>query len=93
MKSRIREILREELTGTDKTEIKKMIKSEFDKEFKKEIKSRDFQDKITDIISKEIKGNKKLEKDLAGISQKVIVQLYKTLWQRRNFWSNKLDNI
>ncbi len=93
MEDRIRQILREELTGTDKTEIKKMIKTEFDKTFKKEVKSREFTDKIGDIIAKEVKSNKKLEKDLAGISQKVIVQLYKTLWQRRNFWSNKFDSI
>ena len=35
-----------------------------------------------------IKGKHSAEND-----QKVLVQFYKTLWNRRTFWVNKLDNI
>jgi hypothetical protein len=57
------------------------------------LKSSNTKAKIEDIVKKQLKSDKPTQKEVAKISQKVIVQLYKTFWQRRSFWSNKLDNI
>ena len=87
MKDTIRKILKEE--DFTKTEIKKMIGDEFEKK----IKSTAFKDAVKDIVRNQVKGDKKTEKEIAAITQKVLVKLYKTFWTRRSFWSNKLDNI
>jgi len=87
MKDTIRKILKEE--DFTKTEIKKMIGDEFEKK----IKSTAFKDAVKDIVRDQVKGDKKTEKEIATITQKVLVKLYKTFWTRRSFWSNNLENI
>jgi hypothetical protein len=89
MKKVIKQILKEELTRSDKAEIKKIAR----KEFEDMLKASDIKAKIEDIVKKQLKSDKPTQKEVAKITQKVIVQLYKTFWQRRSFWSNKLDNI
>ena len=65
-KSRLREIIVEELTKTDKAEIKRMIakelKSMVEDEVAKAIKSKDIKDDIGDISKKILK---KLYKDMS----------------------------
>ena len=87
MKDTIRKILKEE--DFSKTQIKKMI----DDEFEKKIKSTAFKDAVKDIVRTQVKNDKKTEKEIASITQKVLVKLYKTFWTRRSFWSNNLENI
>ena len=87
MKDTIRKILKEE--DFTKTQIKKMI----DDEFEKKIKSTAFKDAVNDIVRTQVKNDKKTEKEIASITQKVLVKLYKTFWTRRSFWSNNLENI
>ena len=89
MKNTIRKILKEELTLSDKAEIKKIFK----KEFEKKLKTQEFKDVVTDIVRTQVKSDKKTEKEIATITQKVLVKLYKTFWTRRSFWSNNLENI
>lgn len=89
MKNLVKQYLKEELTRSDKAEIKKIAK----KEFEDLLKSSDTKAKIESIVKKQLKSDKPTQREVAKISQKVIVQLYKTFWQRRSFWSNKLDNI
>lgn len=89
MKKVIKQILKEELTRSDKAEIKKIARNEFEDM----LKTSDIKAKIEDIVKKQLKSDKPTQKEVAKITQKVIVQLYKTFWQRRSFWSNKLDNI
>jgi len=89
MKHLIKQYLQEELTRSDKAEIKKIAK----KEFEDMLKSSNTKAKIEDIVKKQLKSDKPTQKEVAKISQKVIIQLYKTFWQRRSFWSNKLENI
>ena len=89
MRDVIKNILKEELTRSDKAEIKKIAR----KEFEDMLKTSDIKGKIEDIVKKQLKTDKPTQKEVAKITQKVIVQLYKTFWQRRSFWSNKLDNI
>lgn len=89
MRTTIKKILKEDLTRSDKAEIKKLAK----KEFESFMKEADFKSKIEDIVKKQLKNDKPTQKEVAKISEKVLVQFYKTMWQRRSFWANKLDNI
>ena len=89
MKKVIKQILKEELTRADKAEIKKIARTEFEDM----LKSSNIKSKIEDIVKKQLKNDKATQKEVADITQKVLVQFYKTLWTRRSFWANKLDNI
>lgn len=89
MKQIIKKILKEELTREDKAEIKKLAR----KEFEDMLKTTDIKTKIENLVKKQMKNDKPTQKEIAKISEKVLVQFYKTLWTRRSFWSNKLDNI
>ena len=82
-------IIKEELTRDDKAEIKKLAR----KEFEDMLKTTDIKTKIENLVKKQMKNDKPTQKEIAKISEKVLVQFYKTLWTRRSFWSNKLDNI
>jgi len=89
MKQTIKKIIKEELTRDDKSEIKKLVR----KEFEDMLKTTDIKTKIENLVKKQMKNDKPTQKEIAKISEKVLVQFYKTLWTRRSFWSNKLDNI
>jgi hypothetical protein len=89
MKTHIRKIITEELTASDKSDIKDIFKTEFDKK----LKSSEFKDAINDIVTKQIGSDKKTKKEIAAITQKVIVKLYKTFWTRRSFWANNLEDV
>ena len=86
---RLKKIIKEELTRADKAEIKKLAR----KEFEDMLKTSDIKSKIEDLVKKQLKNDKPTQKEIADITQKVLVQFYKTMWTRRSFWSNKLDNI
>ena len=86
---RLKKIIKEELTRADKAEIKKLAR----KEFEDMLKTSDIKSKIEDLVKKQLKNDKPTQKEIADITQKVLVQFYKTMWTRRNFWVNKLDNI
>jgi signal recognition particle GTPase len=89
MKKTIKNILKEELSRADKNEIKKLARSEFEDM----LKTSDIKSKIEKIVIDQLKKDKPTQKEVAEITQKVLVQFYKTMWTRRSFWSNKLDNI
>jgi hypothetical protein len=85
----IKHIIKEELTRSDKAEIKKIARSEFETM----LKNSNIISVIEKIVLDQLKRDKPSQKEIANISQKVLVQFYKTLWTRRSFWANKLDNI
>jgi hypothetical protein len=89
MEKVIKQILKEELTRADKAEIKKLARAEFESM----LKDSNIKSKIEDLVKKQLKNDKPTQKEVAEISQKVLVQFYKTLWTRRSFWANKLDSI
>jgi hypothetical protein len=89
MSVNIRKIITEELTSADKSEIKDIFKTEFEKK----LKSTEFKDAVNDLVTKQIGSDKKTKKEIATITQKVIVKLYKTFWTRRSFWSNNLEDV
>ena len=85
----IRKLIKEELTRSDKAEIKRLARAEFEDM----LKDSKMKTKIEDLVKKQLKNDKPTQKEVADITQKVLVQFYKTLWTRRSFWANKLDNI
>jgi len=89
MKGIIKQVLKEELTRADKAEIKKLARSEFEDM----LKTSNIKSKIEDLVKKQLKNDKATQKEVADITQKVLVQFYKTLWTKRSFWANKLDSI
>lgn len=89
MKSIIKKVLSEELTSSDKKEVRDIFKSEF----KKTLSGTELKKHIEAVIIKQLGSNKKTRKEVASITQKVLVRLYKTFWTRKNFWSNNLDKI
>ena len=87
--STIKQIIKEELSRADKAEIKKLARAEFEDM----LKDSGIKSKIEDLVKKQLRNDKATQKEVADITQKVLVQFYKTMWTRRSFWSNKLDNI
>jgi hypothetical protein len=76
------------LTDQDRRDIEKITK--------KEIK--DFMDstQATKIVVKMIQdelGTKKIDDKIIDLSTKVVVELFKTLWQRKSFWESALKNV
>lgn len=83
--------INESLTPTDKSDIKVMIKKEI-KDFLDITRGSQFETKVKDIIKDMLKGNKDFDNKVVEITRNVLVQLYKQLWTRRNFWVNDLRN-
>jgi hypothetical protein len=76
------------LTDQDKREIERITR--------KEIK--DFMDSTNahKIVIKQIQqelGTKKIDDKIIDLSTKVVVELFKTLWQRKSFWETALKNV
>jgi hypothetical protein len=76
------------LTDQDKKEIERITK--------KEIK--DFMDstQATRIVVKMIQdelGTKRIDDKIVDLSTKVVVELFKTLWQRKGFWESALKSV
>ena len=89
MRDTIRRVISEELTASDKSDIKDIFKSEFEKK----LKSSEFKSAVQDIVLKQLGSDKKTKKEVAAITQEVLIKLYKTFWTRRSFWANNLENI
>lgn len=76
------------LTNEEKREIENIVK--------KEIK--DFMDSTQahKIVIKKIQdelGTKKIDDKIVDLSTKVVVELFKTLWQRKGFWESALKSV
>ncbi len=76
------------LTDNDKKEVEKI--------FKKEIK--DFMDStnahkiVIDMVKKEM-GTRDINDKVVDLATKVVVELFKTLWQKKSFWESSLKNV
>jgi hypothetical protein len=76
------------LTQDDKKEIERIVKKEIN----------DFMDttKAHKIVVKMIQdelGTKKIDDKIIDLSTKVVVELFKTLWQKKSFWETSLKNV
>ena len=89
----IKHILREELTKSDETRIKKLARDEFDTLIKKHLNSDQLEKTVKELVVKNLKKDKPTQKEVAIITKEVMLKFYKVLWMRKNFWSNGLENI
>jgi hypothetical protein len=78
------------LTTTDKKEIEIMIRKEI-KSFMENNTIKQFEDKLLDRISKEIKRGK-LEGDVKDITLRMFREFYQFMWMNRSYWEPKLRN-
>lgn len=92
-RNKIKHILKEELNASDEAKIKKLARDEFDKEIKKHLSSSQLEKKVKELVIANLKKHKATQKEVANITKEVLVKLYKTLWTRKGFWSNGLENI
>lgn len=76
------------LTTQDKTEIANIAKKEINT-FLDTSKAHTI---VVKMIQKEL-GNKKIDEAIVDLATKVVVELYKTLWQRKEFWASALKNV
>jgi hypothetical protein len=47
---------------------------------------------VIKVIQKEL-GTKNLDARIVDLATKVVVELYKTLWQRKSFWEAPLKSV
>jgi len=78
------------LTSTDKKEIETMIRKEI-KDFLGSSTVKQYEDKLLDILAKEIKRGK-LEGDIKEIVIKVFREFYSFMWTQRGYWEPRLRN-
>lgn len=82
------------LTNTDKKEIERIAR----KEIKDFLKTAAFEKDVVDVVETQLKRkNTKLSKthraEVVDVSTKVLIELYKTFWLRRNFWDSQIKNV
>ena len=78
------------LTDSDKKQIEVMIRKEI-KDFVGSNTIRQYEDKIIELVSKEIRRGK-LESDTKEIVIKVFREFYNFMWTQRGYWEPRLKN-
>jgi hypothetical protein len=76
------------LTDQDKREIEKITRKEI-KDFMDTTQAHKI---VVKMIQDEI-GTKKIDDKIVDLSTKVVVELFKTLWQRKSFWESSLKSV
>jgi hypothetical protein len=76
------------LTDQDKREIERIAQ----KEMKSFLDSTQAHKIVIKIIQNEL-GTKKIDDKIVDLATKVVVELFRTLWQRKNFWESSLKNV
>ena len=76
------------LTDQDKKEIEKIAK----KEIKDFLDSTQAHNIVIKVIQKEL-GTRNIDDKIVDLSTKVVVELFKTLWQKKSFWEGQLKNV
>ena len=75
------------LSQTDKREIETLVRKEI-KDFLGSTTVKQFEDKLLDRISKEMKRGK-LEEDVKDLIIKSFREFYTIMYQQRSFWESK----
>ena len=78
------------LTSSDTKEIEVMIRKEI-RNFMDNNTVKQFEDKLMDRISKEIKRGK-LEGDIKDITLRMFREFYQFMWMNRSYWEPRLKN-
>ena len=76
------------LTATDKKQIETIVK----KEIKDFLDSTQAHKTVVDMVKKEM-GTRDINQKVVDLSTKVVVELFKQLWQRKSFWEAPLKNV
>ena len=76
------------LSEQDKKQIEKITQ----KEIRDFMNSTQVQKMVVKTIQDEL-GTKKIDDKIIDLSTKVVVELFKTLWQRKSFWESALKNV
>lgn len=80
------------LSNTDIKEIEKIIKDIVKREMKDFLESTQAHNIVMKMIQKEL-GTKTIDDKIVDLSTKVVVELFKTLWQRKSFWETSLKSV
>lgn len=75
-------------TDQDKKEIERIAK----KEIKEFLESTQAHNIVIKLIQKEL-GTKNIDDKIVDLSTKVVVELFKTLWQKKSFWESSIKNV
>lgn len=78
------------LTNTEIKEIETIVRKEI-RSFMNNSTIKQFEDKLMDNISKEIKRGK-LEGDIKDITLRMFREFYQFMWMNRSYWEPKLKN-
>jgi hypothetical protein len=78
------------LTSTEQKEIEVMIRKEI-RNFMDNNTIKQFEEKLLDRISKEIKRGK-LEGDVKDITLRMFREFYQFMWMNRSYWEPRLKN-
>lgn len=76
------------LTTQDKNEIEKIAK----KEITDFMNTSNAHRIVVKMIQDEL-GTKKIDDKIIDLASKVVVELFKTLWQRKSFWEGPIKNV
>ena len=76
------------LSSQDKQEIERITK----KEIKNFMDTTQAHKIVIDMVKKEM-GTRDINDKVIDLSTKVVVELFKTLWQRKSFWETALKNV
>ena len=76
------------LTAADKAEVERIAR----KEMKDFLDTTQAHNIVIKVIQKEL-GTKKIDDKIVDLSTKVVVELFKTLWQRKSFWETSIKNV
>lgn len=78
------------LSNSDKKEIEVLVRKEI-KDFLNSNTVKQFEDKLLDIVAKELKRGK-LEGEVKDITVKVFREFYQFMWSQRSYWEPRLKN-
>ena len=78
------------LTSSEQKEIEVMVRKEI-RSFMENNTIKQFEDKLMDKISKEIKRGK-LEGDVKDITLRMFREFYQFMWMNRSYWEPRLKN-
>ena len=79
------------LTSTEKKEIEVMIRKEI-KDFLGSNTLLQFEDKMTDMIVKELKRGK-VGTEVKEIVVKIFSEFYQFMWTQKSYWEPRLKNV
>ena len=80
------------LSQADKREVESLIKKEI-KDFLGSNTAKQFEDKLVERITKEMKKNGKLNSEVKDLIIKSFREFYTIMYQQRSFWESKFKGL